>query len=726
MRTLQFDTEFRNSSEPHVTPVCAVVRIEGTFYYFWFPEDRERFKTAWDAWMAEGLVIIAYYASAEARFMSSIGYTIASMLSWNWMDVYVMWRQLTHSFPDYKYGSKVVTDKKTGNKNWIITTPPPSDVPEEEEWIENENGELEHVEIDPHHSETGHGLADVIAHQYHIDIDTINKKLMRSLILNQETFSEVERKDIIEYCASDVVHLLQLAIDLSSHISRLTNGHINVSHVIRLSRYMICCAEMENIGIPIDVKRAMTLGANFTAASNDLITECNLKYPFFVLKKSTKQEIEKGEKEYKWSENYKNFSDYIKLLGLDKLWPSTLKGKFKKDKETLKDFSADPAIMTLWVTKQTRNHLKYFRPEGWENIRKNIGSDDRVRVLLSPFGSKTGRNQPSVKNGYIFGMSTWLRPLINHPTLIVQGVDYAAEEILLQGYVSQDKSLLTAYSSNDPYVWFGKCVHLFPENIERKKGVYYIDDKACENQKEHTTTRNILKALLLGIGFGMGTKALSVRLTQAKIGSLNEEDKNILYGSMVSQDPDLKIQAAEILTKVRIVSGLEPEHANFVPENRASTYVNLHKKTFHTYWNWKYRIQDRYKYDGYLSLADGWCLLAGERRQTTVSNFPVQGTGAVLLRIAIEKALLAGLKVIAPLHDCIYIVSEPDKAKEDIAVLDKVMHEAVVEICGGDLIRTDKTECVTDWVNYTSAFTKDKQSEEFKKFGKYMNNGRSL
>jgi hypothetical protein len=44
----------------------------------------------------------------------------------------------------------------------------------------------------------------------------------------------------------------------------------------------------------------------------------------------------------------------------------------------------------------------------------SIGADGRNRTLLSPYGSKTGRNQPS-STSFIFGNSKWMRSLIQAP-----------------------------------------------------------------------------------------------------------------------------------------------------------------------------------------------------------------------------------------------------------------------------------------------------------------------
>ena len=56
--------------------------------------------------------------------------------------------------------------------------------------------------------------------------------------------------------------------------------------------------------------------------------------------------------------------------------------------------------------RELRHSLGQMRLNKFE-----VGADGRNRTLLSPFQSKTGRNQPS-NSRYIFGSSVWLRSLI--------------------------------------------------------------------------------------------------------------------------------------------------------------------------------------------------------------------------------------------------------------------------------------------------------------------------
>jgi len=723
MNTLSFDTEFRDTAEERVTPVAAVVRIKDREHRYFFPADKAKFKGDWDAWMTEGNTIVCFYASAETRFLLALDYTIADLLSWKWLDVWVGWRMLTHSHPDYRYGRKVVT-RKDGKREWLTTTPPPFGEASEDEWGEDESGNSVVVkEANAHHSKTETSLAACIAHQSGLDVDTAHKEAMRTLILAQDSYSPEEREQILDYCASDTVHLLPLLRLVYKALHTLSSGECGLDQLGRLSRYSVCCGKMESNGIPIHLDKAAMLGKNYRFADTALIEGIQAAYPFYTKRKTTKKERLSGQGPEKYVESKVAFESYVKNSGLESVWPKSPAGGFKKDKDTLKAFGADQVIMNFWTCKNSRNQLKYFRPVGFDNIKKNIGSDGRIRVLLSPFGSKTGRNQPSVRAGYLLGMSTWLRPLIGKDGEVLQGADFSAQEIALQGWVSGDQSFLEAYASGDPYTWFSQITGVMGDGLKRgKKGFLrngvLVSDK---EQGELKGIRNTFKALLLGVGFGMGNDKLAASLTQAKIGGLPQEEQNILARAMIERDnAELQEQAYAIRSGVRIVSGTENAHDHIPKNQKATTYKGYHKKVFKAYWAWRDKVLARYKRDGYLILPDGFCLFTGEDRANTIANFLVQGMGATILRLAVEKCLLAGLHIIAPLHDCVYILSKPEDAKADALLLCVKMREAVAELCGSDLIRIDAEQYTTDWVEGTSVFTKDKQGKEFKKYCKYM------
>ncbi len=91
-----------------------------------------------------------------------------------------------------------------------------------------------------------------------------------------------------------------------------------------------------------------------------------------------------------------------------------------------------------------------------------VGADGRNRCLLSPFQSRTGRNQPS-NSRFIFGPSAWLRSLIKPDDgRAVAYIDWSQQEFGIAAAFSGDANMLVAYRSGDPYLAFAKQAGPFP------------------------------------------------------------------------------------------------------------------------------------------------------------------------------------------------------------------------------------------------------------------------
>lgn len=720
--TIQLDTEFHSSQERNVVPVCAVIRRNGVAKRYWDATDRAEFLADLRE-LATDHSIVSFYSSAEARYLFACGMPFEEVLSMKWLDPWIWWRMLTHSHPSYRYGDQIIT-AKDGTRSWVTSKQPPTRKESMDTWSEDEYGNVVVKEVPPSFRPVPISLAGAVAHQFHIDLDSKHKTKMRDLILTGGPFDEDEKEAILAYCEEDTTHLLPLLQKLHTSVSKLTYREVGLKHLLDLSKYMVCCAQMEQNGLPFAVDKAKTLGGNYLMLDNEIIEQTNTYYPFFRRQKCTKKDREQGKGTHKWVADSASFEAYVEEMGLADTWPrSETSRKCKQDKETLKDYKADPTLEAYRVCKESRNQIKYFRPVGFKNIAQNLGSDHRIRVLLSPFASKTGRNQPSVAKGYIFGMSTWIRPLIEHEDLIIQGADFSAQEIALQGFVSEDNAFLEAYASGDPYVWFAGMTGLLPAGVKKGEKGFTLDGELMSKDQQLYCkgVRNVCKALTLGVGFGMGLDKLGASLTKARVASLPDDQQAILSKArLVSATAELKALAKEILDAVRVYAGVGPGSTLIPASQSAAVYKGYHQKVFRTYWAWRDKIIQRYHRDGFLKLSDGWVLFTGEDRPNTIANFPVQGTATAILRIAVRKCLLAGLHVIAPLHDCIYILSAPAKREEELELLKKLMREAVIEVCGKDLIRIDGDAYSTDWTNGVSTWTKDKQGKEFARFAKYM------
>jgi hypothetical protein len=125
-----------------------------------------------------------------------------------------------------------------------------------------------------------------------------------------------------------------------------------------------------------------------------------------------------------------------------------------------------------------------------------VGSDGRNRTLLSPYGSKTGRNQPSTTS-YVFGPAKWIRHLIAPPpgrALVYR--DYKQQEMKIAAVVSGDSELLAACESGDVYLGIAKQLGLAPPDAR---------------PETHSALRNMFKTVVLGITYGLGARMLAAR-----------------------------------------------------------------------------------------------------------------------------------------------------------------------------------------------------------------------
>jgi DNA polymerase I len=292
-----------------------------------------------------------------------------------------------------------------------------------------------------------------------------------------------------------------------------------------------------------------------------------------------------------------------------------------KDKTFREMARAHPQIAPLHELRHTLSQLRLNELA--------VGSDKRNRCLLSPFRSKTGRNQPSNAR-FVFGPSTWLRGLIQpSPGCGLAYVDFASQEIGIAAALSRDPALMAAYVSGDVYLSFAKQAGLAPPDATKAS---------------HGVVRDACKALVLGIGYGMGEDGLAARLGQPKI---------------VARD-----------------------------------LLKLHKATYPRFWRWSQAIIDRAVLYGSVSTAFGWTLHTGvEVNPRSLMNFPMQSNGSEMLRLACCCAVEAGLSLSCPVHDAILLEAPLDRLDEDVARLRFCMAKASRDVLDGFEIRTE-AKCV--------------------------------
>lgn len=557
-------------------------------------------------------------------------------MDWKWLDLYAEWRCLKMNNNNHSYGRYLRKQPSIVNGK-IDYKPHGYSVPPSLNPKDNEGKD---------NTEVGNGLVDCAYHLLGVNMDAKHKDEMRDLILSRPdefTFEQAGR--IMEYCSSDIKHLHQLQRVLETEI-RIA---LKLSHKqykdIAINRARYCgpaIAHIESNGIPFDLESANNLSANVRKARNAMLASyaSGVELSFYCLEKPTRK-VFSG----KWVEKYDLFETYIKSKPQYKEWPLTDAGQLSRENDVLKENDGDPNIAAYRQVRKALRGLQSFDPKS-KSARESgivmdaVGEDGRLRTMFGVIGTQTGRNAPRARK-FPFAMGSWARSLIKPPEgYVIVAIDWSNQEFAIAAVLSGDKAMLEAYNSGDPYLYFAKAAKAVP---------------ADATKDSHPAERNLFKSTTLGLQFGMGVEKLARKLT--------------------------------------VDCGRE------VTEKEAGKLVALHKRIYKVYWKWTKKVGYTYERHGFLMLKDGFALNGHCNRMTSVRNFPVQGTGAVILRQATVNAVEDGVPVISPLHDALYACCRIEDKEAVAAQLSAAMSKACIDVLGFD-IRQDLEFHTTDevWV----------------------------
>jgi len=707
MKTLAIDFEFKNSRQHNPLIVCCSTILQdgetilesNNWWLYNQPEEvHNTFKEYIQTQIENGVVFLAHYATAEVRCLLNYFEDKYLLKYLKVLDSYVLWKQIEKDpniafgiryekgvrivseipWKTSEYGEKTVdTTKEFGTYNEETDT-----YNEDTTFVRTAKSKMSRA-----------GLVSIVANRLDVDLDSEHKEKMRDLIIYSDTFTDEEAESIMKYCESDIKYLKPLINKLFEDF----NGHTNPNEQIDVCQWMITSAIIERNGFPVDVEKFKMFAKNADMIKNQAIETCNKIFPFFEL----------NEKTGKYVKKYDNFVRFIEETHIDG-WAKTEKGNYKMDRSTLKKYTAYDEIDTLYhcisllsELRMLNNDKKLNKKTGRmessvDRILDNIGDDNRCRVMTSPFATITSRNAPSVRNGWFLAMSTWLRSFVDHPNL--WGCDYASQEIWVMAKIANDKNLLKAYEDGDPYSWFAASSNLVPPGSNVKK--------------EYPEIRQLCKALLLGIGYGMGNVALAGHLTASRLGSLKPEEKEVLLKA--KKDAKYRDEADQIIDTTTIYG--DETLIGIPKKNKATYYKGLYDNVFTEVKKYGYKIRDQYKQKGFLKLKDGWTIQHFDRA-TTTSNFEIQGNSSVILKEAARLAIMNDIEVVATLHDALYIIANKP---EDTDKLQRCMDKAVENVMDCRGIRSDLDQYYTDWDTLTSPWTKSRGSDMLTNFGKYF------
>jgi DNA polymerase-1 len=300
-------------------------------------------------------------------------------------------------------------------------------------------------------------------------IGATEKQGTRELILKGPPWTEQQRADILDYCASDVYALERL-------LPRMLPD-IDLPRALQRGRYMRAAAVVEFTGVPIDVDTLNKLRAHWDDIKEQLIADVDRDYGVFD------------------STTFKTtlFEEFLIRHGIP--WPRLPSGRLALDRDTFKEMGrAYPIISPL---RELKHALSEMRLNALQ-----VGEDGRNRCLLSAFGTKTGRNAPS-NTKFIFGPSVWLRGLVKpEPGRAVAYIDWSSHEVGIAASLSGDPAMMSDYRTGDPYLAFGKNAGILPPDATKES---------------HGAQRDALKACVLGLQYGMGEETLAERIGKPRI-----------------------------------------------------------------------------------------------------------------------------------------------------------------------------------------------------------------
>jgi DNA polymerase I-like protein with 3'-5' exonuclease and polymerase domains len=286
---------------------------------------------------------------------------------------------------------------------------------------------------------------------------------MRRLILDQQQWTEDEKRKILDYCQSDVTGTAALFSKMAPSI--------DWPRALLRGRYMKAVGRMERNGVPVDTSLHREMVTNWGELKVQLIASVDADFGVY---EGTSFRANK-------------FADLLSARRI--AWPKYPDGALRLDDDTFRDQARRwPELQPLHELRAT---LSGLRLTGLE-----VGSDGRNRCLLSPFKAVTSRNQPS-NTKFIFGPARWMRGLIRPPEGFgLAYIDFSSQEIGIAAALSGDERMAEGYVEGDPYLSFARAAGLAPHDATKQS---------------HKQIREQCKAILLGINYGMGPEAMAMQ-----------------------------------------------------------------------------------------------------------------------------------------------------------------------------------------------------------------------
>jgi hypothetical protein len=311
------------------------------------------------------------------------------------------------------------------------------------------------------------------------------------------------------------------------------------------------------------------------------------------------------------------WSEYLARKGIP--WPRLESGALALDDDTFREMARAYPVDVAPI-RELRHSLSQLRLN-----ELAAGSDGRNRVLLSAFGSRTGRNQPS-NSRFIFGPSTWLRCLIRPaPGRAVAYVDWSQQELGIAAALSGDQHMQEAYVSGDFYLTFAKMAGAVPGDATKQS---------------HAAEREQFKTVSLGVLYGLSADGLARKLNVPPC------------------------RGRELLQMH------QETFRRFWAWSDRAEMTGMLMGELRTVYGWSVHV-------------------GPDVNPRSLRNFPMQANGAEMLRLACCLATERGIAVCAPVHDALLVEGPASSIEAVVAETQRAMREASELVLPGFPLRTD-------------------------------------
>ena len=382
-----------------------------------------------------------------------------------------------------------------------------------------------------------------------------------------------------------------------------------------------------------------------------------------------------------WKRNDKECRRFLladlKSRGLLDSFPLTDTGKLSLSKDALKDafgkqtgtFGGDFRVLMNKIT--CYNGILADGKSDWLSAYDENDGLMRYRTL-NPFSTVTWRCAPSPSNGWVFGWDKSLYSVIEPPEgkWLVE-LDFSSEETFIQAQVFDDPAYRDLYASKDIYLYTGVLTGMIPREDFDALSV-------SELKQKYKKQRDLLKTFTLAIGYGAGNKTLAGK-TGLPLSEVEKFRRN--YDKAFSRTMFVRDEL-----KKRMESG---------------------------------RLKC-------LWLANGLCATLNRHKVKTSYNaplnYPIQGTGSVILAKVARDFEREGIRTIATIHDAV-VFEVDDGDMETIKKARDLMKNVADYILNvqewGEGMRVGEPEIIKHGEIWTPEHAFDDQAREILNAGGY-------